>query len=149
MKSVTIYPEADGRIKFIIEEEFFNEYGLTGDYFVSGNPIPEAVFDALFDMAEAQYDSVKFNRDSFGSSFDKTQDKVELVVRPIIESKIIDYLDYNEEFYYIELYRSFLELDDNKIFLGWMTWDKKRKELEKLRNDREYLRQYLKENGII
>ena len=84
MKSVTIYPEADGRIKFIIEEEFFNEYGLTVDYFVSGKPIPEAVFDALFDMAEAKYDSVKFNRDSFGSSFDKIQDKVELVVRPII-----------------------------------------------------------------
>lgn len=145
MKSVTIYPEADGRIKFIIEEEFFNEYGLTGDYFVSGKPIPEAVFDALFDMAEAQYDSVKFNRDSF----DKIQDKVELVVRPIIESKIIDYLDYNEEAFYIEMYRKLLEIDDDKIFLGLMTLDQKRKELEKLRNDREYLRRYLKKNGII
>lgn len=149
MKSVTIYPEADGRIKFIIEEEFFNEYGLTGDYFVSGKPIPEAVFDVLFDMAEAQYDSVKFNRDSFGSSFDKIQDKVELVVRPIIESKIIDYLDYNEEAFYIEMYRKLLEIDDDKIFLGLMTLDQKRKELEKLRNDREYLRRYLKKNGII
>lgn len=112
MASVLIYTEADGRVKFIIEKEFFQKYGITVDYFVAGEPIPEKVFDELFDMAEKQIDSIKFDRDAFTACIDKVQDRAELVVKP-------------------------------------MTLEEKRKELKKLRNDREYLRQYLIKNGII
>lgn len=149
MTSVTIYLEADGRIKFIIEEEFFKGHGITGDYFTDGNPVSEVVFNALFDMAEEQYYLLKFDRECFGACVDKVQDKVELLIRPMFESKIVDYLDYNEKAYYIDMYRKLFEIDDEKIFLGLMTVEQKRKELEKLRNDREYLRQYLIKNGII
>lgn len=149
MTGVLIYTEADGRVKFIIEEEFFRKYGLTGDYFVEGGPIPEKVFDELFDMAEEQIDSIKFDRDAFTACIDKVQDRAELVVKPVRESNVVDYLDYNEEAFYVEQYRKLLQIDDEKIFLGLMTLEEKRKELKKLRNDREYLRQYLIKNGII
>ena len=65
------------------------------------------------------------------------------------ESNVIDYFDYNEEAFYVGQYRRLLQIDDEKIFLGLMTLEEKRKELEKLRNDREYLRQYLIKHGII
>lgn len=58
--------------------------------------------------------------------------------------------EYTEQESIVDGYHTlFNYLDDDKIHLGIMSTEEKRKELFKLRTDRDYLCNYLKCNGMI
>lgn len=148
MESVEIYPTPNGKVCFSISEEFINKYDVSLDEFVNGAPVKEALYDELFDMAKEKY-NYEFDRDSFFCDMSEEDGRATVTIKPKGNSKIINYFDYNDEAFWVEQFRRLMSIDDDKIFLGLMTTEEKRKELERLRTDREYLRQYLIKNELI
>lgn len=107
-----------------------------------------SVIDELCKIAREKYD-LEFDND--GSELQNIYPKGNKLIIVLKKKSNIIHLKnaYTEEESIIDGFQSMFELDDDKIFLGIMTTDKKREELHKLRTDRNYLREYLRKNEFI
>lgn len=112
--------------------------------------IPISLIDELIDISEKKFD-FSFDSENLDIRIDWVDDVIVMDIIDEGESNIT----YLENDYIIEenivdgWTRIFNYLPDKNIDLGIMLLDKRREMLHKLRTDREYLREYLKEKGII
>ena len=139
-----------GYVRFFIEEDFAVKHNTSLDRLEEYAGIPITLIDELSDISEKKFD-LRFDSDNLDIRIDRADD---VIVMDIIDEGEgnITYLenDYITEENIIDGWiRIFNYLPDENIDLGIMLLDKRREMLHKLRTDREYSREYLKEKGII
>lgn len=140
----------DGYVRFFIEEDFASRHNTSLDRLEEYAGIPISLIDELSDISEKEFD-LRFDSDNLDIRIDRTDDVIVMDIIDEGESNIT-YLenDYITEENIVDGWtRIFNYLPDENIDLGIMLLDKRREMLHKLRTDREYLREYLKEKGII
>lgn len=140
----------DGYVRFFIEEDFASRHNTSLDRLEEYAGIPISLIDELSDISEKEFD-LGFDSENLDIRIDRADD---IIVMDIIDEgeSNITYLenDYITEENIVDGWtRIFNYLPDENIDLGIMLLDKRREMLHKLRTDREYLREYLKEKGII
>lgn len=140
----------DGYVRFFIEEDFASRHNTSLDRLEEYAGIPISLIDELSDISEKKFD-LRFDSENLDIRIDRADD---IIVMDIIDEgeSNITYLenDYITEENIVNGWtRIFKYLPDENIDLGIMLLDKRREMLHKLRTDREYLREYLKEKGII
>ncbi len=140
----------NGYVRFFIEEDFAVKHNTSLDRLEEYAGIPITLIDELSDISEKKFD-LRFDSDNLDIRIDRADD---VIVMDIIDEGEgnITYLenDYITEENIIDGWiRIFNYLPDENIDLGIMLLDKRREMLHKLRTDREYSREYLKEKGII
>lgn len=139
----------DGYIRFELTEEYVQQYGITLDALINGKSYPAELYESLCDIAEEQLE-VKCERDSFIKI--RVSKKENIVLYDVYPKSNIVKLhnDYIEEKDIVNQWQNlFNSLADNKIYIGEMDEKEFLDTLYKLRTDREYIRQYLKEHDII
>ena len=112
--------------------------------------IPISLIDELINISEKKFD-LSFDSENLDIRIDWADDVIVMDIIDEGESNIT-YLgnDYITGENIVDGWtRIFNYLPDKNIDLGIMLLDKRREMLHKLRTDREYLREYLKEKGII
>lgn len=112
--------------------------------------IPISLIDELINISEKKFD-LSFDSENLDIRIDWADDVIVMDIIDEGESNIT-YLgnDYITGENIVDGWtRIFNYLPDKNIGLGIMLLDKRREMLHKLRTDREYLREYLKEKGII
>lgn len=140
----------DGYVRFFIEEDFAVKHNTSLDRLEEYAGIPITLLDELSDISEKKFD-LRFDSDNLDIRIDRADDVIVMDIIDEGESNIT-YLenDYITEENIVDGWtRIFNYLPDENIDLGIMLLDKRREMLHKLRTDREYLREYLKEKGII
>lgn len=140
----------DGYVRFFIEEDFASRHNTSLDRLEEYAGIPISLIDELSDISEKEFD-LRFDSDNLDIRIDRADDVIVMDIIDEGESNIT-YLenDYITEENIVDGWtRIFNYLPDENIDLGIMLLDKRREMLHKLRTDREYLREYLKEKGII
>lgn len=140
----------DGDVRFFIEEDFAVKHNTSLDRLEEYAGIPITLLDELSDISEKKFD-LRFDSDNLDIRIDRADDVIVMDIIDEGESNIT-YLenDYITEENIVDGWtRIFNYLPDENIDLGIMLLDKRREMLHKLRTDREYLREYLKEKGII
>lgn len=140
----------DGYVRFFIEENFAVKHNTSLDRLEEYAGIPITLLDELSDISEKKFD-LRFDSDNLDIRIDRADDVIVMDIIDEGESNIT-YLenDYITEENIVDGWtRIFNYLPDENIDLGIMLLDKRREMLHKLRTDREYLREYLKEKGII
>nr|DAP44678.1 MAG TPA: hypothetical protein [Caudoviricetes sp.] len=140
----------DGYVRFFIEEDFASRHNTSLDRLEEYAGIPISLIDELSDISEKEFD-LRFDSDNLDIRIDRADDVIVMDIIDEGESNIT-YLenDYITEENIVDGWtRIFNYLPDENIDLGIMFLDKRREMLHKLRTDREYLREYLKEKGII
>lgn len=140
----------DGYVRFFIEEDFASRHNTSLDRLEEYAGIPISLIDELSDISEKEFD-LRFDSDNLDIRIDRADDVIVMDIIDEGESNIT-YLenDYITEENIVDGWtRIFNYLPDKNIDLGIMLLDKRREMLHKLRTDREYLREYLKEKGII
>lgn len=140
----------DGYVRFFIEEDFAVKHNTSLDRLEEYAGIPITLLDELSDISEKKFD-LRFDSDNLDIRIDRADDVIVMDIIDEGESNIT-YLenDYITEENIVDGWtRIFNYLPDENIDLGIMFLDKRREMLHKLRTDREYLREYLKEKGII
>lgn len=140
----------DGYVRFFIEEDFAVKHNTSLDRLEEYAGIPITLLDELSDISEKKF-HLRFDSDNLDIRIDRADDVIVMDIIDEGESNIT-YLenDYITEENIVDGWtRIFNYLPDENIDLGIMLLDKRREMLHKLRTDREYLREYLKEKGII
>lgn len=140
----------DGYVRFFIEEDFASRHNTSLDRLEEYAGIPISLIDELSDISEKEFD-LRFDSDNLDIRIDRADDVIVMDIIDEGESNIT-YLenDYITEENIVDGWtRIFNYLPDENIDLGIMLLDKRREMLHKLRTDREYLREYLKEKSII
>lgn len=140
----------DGYVRFFIEEDFASRHNTSLDRLEEYAGIPISLIDELSDISEKKFD-LRFDSENLDIRIDRADDVIVMDIIDEGESNIT-YLenDYITEENIVDGWtRIFNYLPDENIDLGIMLLDKRREMLHKLRTDREYLREYLKEKGII
>lgn len=140
----------DGYVRFFIEEDFASRHNTSLDRLEEYAGIPISLIDELSDISEKKFD-LRFDSENLDIRIDRADDVIVMDIIDEGESNITylenDYI--TEENIVNGWTRIFKYLPDENIDLGIMLLDKRREMLHKLRTDREYLREYLKEKGII
>ena len=140
----------DGYVRFFIEEDFALRHNTSLDRLEEYVGIPISLIDELSDISEKKFD-LRFDSENLDIRIDRADDVIVMDIIDEGESNITylenDYI--TEENIVNGWTRIFKYLPDENIDLGIMLLDKRREMLHKLRTDREYLREYLKEKGII
>ena len=140
----------DGYVRFLIEEDFASRHNTSLDRLEEYAGIPISLIDELSDISEKKFD-LRFDSENLDIRIDRADDVIVMDIIDEGESNITylenDYI--TEENIVNGWTRIFKYLPDENIDLGIMLLDKRREMLHKLRTDREYLREYLKEKGII
>lgn len=132
----------DKYVQFVIDEDFASKHGETIYNILNGRGFKATVIDELCDIASKKFD-IEFDNDgSELHGFYPYGDKAVIILKK--KSNII-YLENNyiEEEEIISGWQSIFEEHEDKIFMGLMAVDKRREEIERLKTDREYMRQYL------
>ena len=140
----------DGYVRFFIEEDFASRHNTSLDRLEEYAGIPISLIDELSDISEKEFD-LRFDSENLDIRIDRADDVIVMDIIDEGESNIT-YLenDYITEENIVDGWtRIFNYLPDENIDLGIMLLDKRREMLHKLRTDREYLREYMKEKGII
>lgn len=140
----------DGYVRFFIEEDFALRHNTSLDRLEEYVGIPISLIDELSDISEKKFD-LRFDSENLDIRIDRADDVIVMDIIDEGESNITyfenDYI--TEENIVNGWTRIFNYLPDENIDLGIMLLDKRREMLHKLRTDREYLREYLKEKGIV
>ena len=140
--------DGDKLVKVMIDETFANKHGGTLENIYYKHQFQASLVDELTDIA----------RDKLGVDFETDGSELysiypqgaNLVFVLKVKSNIIQLEnDYIEEETIISSWQSLLETDEDKVFLGLMTVDERRKEIERLKTDREYMRQFLIDMDIL
>ena len=133
----------EGIIYFYVDEEYLKKYGVKFETFKKLKPFKADIFDDLLDKAIEEY-GVKFNKNTVPKSIHVRGNTVIFEVK---EKSNILYME--NEFFENEniargIWELFRMLPDEKISMGIVSADKKRKLLEQIRSDKglDYIREY-------
>ncbi len=136
-------------VEFIIDEKYASKHNETLSNIYNGRGFKSSVIEELCKIAS---EKLEVDFDSDGSELhDMYPKKNGLAIVLKVKSNIVHLEnEYTEQELIVDGYlKIFNHLPDDKIHLGLMTTEKKKEVLNKLRTDRDYLRNYLKNNGIL
>lgn len=132
-------------VRFYLDRIFLSQYELDFETFEKRKPFTVKIVDDLLNLAN----------DKYGFNFDESDTPKEIYVVAdcvvmVFEKKNLNYLQ-SEENEVLEILKGIRELfcflPDEKIYLGIMELEKKRKLLEEIRNDNNMT--YIRENFVM
>lgn len=135
----------NGTIYFYVDKEYLKKYGLEIETFRNRKPFRSDIFDSLLENAEKEY-GAKFSECTMPENIIVKSNIVIFEVKE--KSNIVqmenDYIE--DERLARNIWELFRTLPDEKLHMGIMDVDEKRKLLEQIRNDESM--QYIWENFI-
>lgn len=132
-------------VKFYLDIAFLSQYELDIETFEKGKPFTANIVDDLLSFANEKY-GLNFDESDTPKTIYVVADQVVMVFekRNLIYFESVE----NEEFEIMKSIRElFRFLPDEKIYLGIMEIEEKRKLLEEIRNDDDMT--YIRENFIM